>query len=71
MPENDATTAMASNAADATIVPCDSWRSASMSRMVSRLTATAMIRPRRIGRAASAARARFMRHTVPRRAGAD
>ena len=68
MPANDATTAMASNAAEATIVPCDSWRSASMSRMVSRLTATAMIRPRRIGRAARAASALFMRsHRTPTR----
>ena len=71
VPANEATTAMAMSDAEATTVVPQTCRTASTSRIVSRLTASAMTRPRRIGRAASAAKARFMRHTVPRRAGAD
>ena len=64
-------TAMAMSDADATKVVLETCQTASTSRIVSRLTASAMMRPRRIGRAARAAKARFMRNTVPRRADAD
>jgi hypothetical protein len=70
VPANDATTAMASSAADATSVVCDTWRTASRRRIVSRLTASAITNPRNVGRAARALRARFMAHTVPRHGGA-
>ena len=71
VPANEATTAMAMSDAEATNVVPDTCRTASTSRIVSRLTASAMTRPRRIGRAARAAKALFMRNTVTRDAGAD
>src|SRR5262245_27517881 len=66
VPAKDATTAIARSETDATSVVWETCRIASSRRIVSRLTASAMTKPRRVGRAARAARARFMAHTVLR-----